>query len=225
MYVVTFIKNIIFIYIIFFSRLIESNKVMSKEEVLKLKNQYDTEYYCKDDICALVENNYNDFFIDIPDINGNSTQYIVYTCDYENIDLNQCFDSHYIDNVQYFLNCTDDSQCISDKCYKNHCAYNDETSTVHCVDIYSYDLHEGGSSYMNCGKPPSYSCKKDDECSSKYCSASHHCVVRNTGPSDSDSTQPLIKYIATIAIVTIIIIIVIILTVCGICCYIRKRKN
>ena len=57
---------------------------------------------------------------------------------------------------------------------------------------------------MNCGKPPDDSCKENDDCSSKYCSEDNYCVNRNNGPSDSDSTQPLIKLIATIAIITLI---------------------
>jgi len=224
MYVITHIKNIIFIYIIFYLKIIKSD-VRSKEEVLKLKNQFNTEYYCKNDICTLVKSFYNRFFIDIPEINGNNTKYIVYTCEYEDIKLNKCFDYKYIDNIKYYLNCNNDSECLSNKCYKSHCVYNNETSIDHCIDIYSYDLFEGGSSYMNCGKPPNDNCKKNDDCSSKYCSKDNYCIKQNSGPSDSDSTQPLIKLIATIAIITLIIVTIIITIICVFCCYIRKHKN
>jgi len=98
MYVITYIKNIIFLYIIFYLRLIKSDKFISKEEVLKLKNQYYSRYYCKDDICSRVDIDINKYFMELPDINGNITNYIVYTCTYDDIEFNECYNDTYIGN-------------------------------------------------------------------------------------------------------------------------------
>jgi len=65
MYVKIYAKNIIFICIIFYLRLI--NSYVLKEEVLKYKNNYYSRYYCKDEFCASVNDEYNKYFIEIPD--------------------------------------------------------------------------------------------------------------------------------------------------------------
>jgi len=73
MYVITYVKIIC---IMFYLRLI--NSYISKEELLKVKNNYYARYYCKDEICAQVEDEYNNYIIEIPDINGNITIYCLY---------------------------------------------------------------------------------------------------------------------------------------------------
>jgi len=222
---VTHIKNIIFIYIIFYLRSIKSYDVKSKEEVLKLKNHYNSEYYCKDDICVLLNDDlYNNFFIEIPDINGNVTNYIVYTCTYDDIEMNKCIDDEYIYGIQYSLNCNNNSECLSNKCDKKHCIFNDENPIVHCDDIYSNDLFADKDSYMHCGKPKRDVCKRDNECSSLHC-INNRCNSRSGGPSDSDSTRFFLEKLIIAGIILLIFIIIIIIITCVICCYLRKHKN
>jgi len=137
MYGITYTKNIIFIflYIIIYLGLINSNEVISKEDVLKIKDEYHIRFYCKDDICVHVEREYDNYFIEFPDINGNVTNYIVYTCTYNDIELNYCNSIKMINGENYSVECNNDSECLSNKCYKNHCMYNNETPIVHCDDI------------------------------------------------------------------------------------------
>ena len=220
MFVITYIKNIIFIYIIFYLRLINSNKIISKEDVLKIKDEYYIRFYCKDEICASVENDHDNYFIEIPDINGNLTNYIVYTCNYNDIELDQCNSIKMINGENYSVECKSDLECLSNKCYKNRCTYNEETPIVHCDDIYSNKLFLGKSSYMYCGKPPGDTCKKDNECSSKNCKK-NECQFLDNGPSDSDGAA---MYTEALIIIGILIVIVIILII--ICfCYFYKTKH
>ena len=169
MYVITYIKNIIFIYIIFYLRLIKSDKFISKEDVLKIKDEYYIRFYCKDDICSRVDRSINKYFMEFPSINNNTTTYIVYTCTYDNIEFNRCYNDTYIGNEKYSLKCNNDLECLSNECYKNHCMFNDKTPIVHCDDIYSNKWYLRPSSYMHCGKPPGDICIENDECSSMSC--------------------------------------------------------
>jgi len=125
MYVITYVKNIIFIYIIFYLRLI--NSYVLKEELLKCKNDYYSRYHCKDEFCASVNDEYDKYFIEIPDKTGNITNYIVYTCNYDDIEINYCDSGTTIYDKNYSLECNNDSECLSNKCYKNHCMFNEET--------------------------------------------------------------------------------------------------
>ena len=58
------------------------NSYIIKEELFKDKNiYYPRYYYCKDEFCVGINNEYNDYFIEIPDKNCNILKnYIVYTC-------------------------------------------------------------------------------------------------------------------------------------------------
>jgi len=207
-------------------RRIKSTDVITKEDVLSLKNQYNTkpEYYCKDDICVLVYKSYNYYFIDIPDRYGNSTSYIVYTCSYDDIELNRCFNEKNIDGINYSLNCNNDSECLSNKCYENHCVYNEETPIVYCSDIYTDKLFVGKSSYMYCGKPERNPCEERDECSSRQC-VKNRCSGPSGGPSDSDSIQTGLEGLIIFGGIFIIIIIILIIVCCCWCIKRRRNKN
>jgi len=95
--------------------------------------------------------------------------------------------------MNYSLKCNNDSECLSNKYYRNHCAYNNETPIVHCDNIYSNKLFLGESSYMYCGKPPNDICIENDECSSKNC-RKNMCQYQDDGPSDSDSVNYMLKH-------------------------------
>jgi len=217
MYVIAYAKNIIFIYIIFYLRLISS--YILKEELLKIKNNYYASYYCKDEFCVRVNDEYNNYFIEIPDKNNNITNYIVHTCTFNDIESNYCDSTRMINGENYSVECNNDSECLSNKCYKNHCMFNEEIPIVHCDNIYSDKLFLGKSSYMYCGKPPNDSCIENDECSSKNCRDNMY-QFQLDGPSDSDSIQTAFEGLI-IGGVSIIIIITAII----ICCYCYKKHT
>ena len=56
---------------------------LSKEIVLKITDEFYNSYYCKNDICVLMDNEYLKPFIEIPDKNGNIKLYISKTYTYE----------------------------------------------------------------------------------------------------------------------------------------------
>jgi len=62
--------------------------------------------------------------------------------------------------------CDNDNQCLSNKCFKSHCCFDNENVIEHCNNIYSNSLFLGESSYMYCGKPYLDTCKSNKECSS-----------------------------------------------------------
>jgi len=213
MYKITYVKIIC---IIFYLRLI--NSYISKEELLEVKNNYYARYYCKDEICTQVVYDYDDYVMEFPDINGNITNYIVYTCTNNDIELDKCKDEYMIDDMIFSLICNNDSECLSNKCYKNHCMYNNETPIVHCDNIYSDKWFLGKSSYMYCGKPPGDSCIENDECSSKNC-RKNECQFQDDGPSDSDGVKTYIE--GLIFFVILIVLVIIAIVIC--CCYFYKR--
>jgi len=161
--------------------------------------------------------------MEFPNINGNTTTYIVYTCTYDNIEFNRCYNDTYIGNKKYSFEYNNDLECLSNKCYKNNCMFNDETPIVHCDDIYSNKWYLQPSSYMYCGKPPGDICIENDECSSMSC-AKNICQYQDDDPSDSDGG---IAYIAGVLIIGGLIIIIIIIIIIEIitCCYCYKTKH
>ncbi|ORX70405.1 hypothetical protein BCR32DRAFT_297369 [Anaeromyces robustus] len=146
-------KSLILIFITFFFTSIYgvySQEIMSKEEVLKLKDKSNS-FYCKDDICSKyhMENT-----IDIPNKEGNMINYIIDICSTIENDLGQCKTEK----------CTAYSQCLSNKCINNHCVFNEVTPVVFCKMINLITSKE-----MRCGKPFGESCKIDNDCTSNKC--------------------------------------------------------
>ena len=207
------INNIILcLYIIFyiqFGNTYEEGRVLSKDEVLKIKNEYFLSFFCKNDTCVSTSYDYGDYIIEIPDGNGNMIKYITETCTYDEL---KTYNSGCINK------CTSDSQCLSNKCSRNCCVFNDETPVVHCDDIYTPPLYfKERSSYMYCGKAYKDTCKTDDECSSKKCYGGN-CYMQDKGPSDSEYIGDAIsRYI-------IVFIIIIIISICW-CCWYCFYKN
>jgi len=200
------IKNIL-IYIIIYLRIINC-KILTKDEVLKMKDKFYVSFYCKDDICVYTDCYYRKPYARIPDKEGNYTKYITYTCNYEEIELNDCVYEFPYNNSLVSVKCTSDSECLSNKCFKNHCVFDEETPLVHCDNIYSAPtLFRKASSYIYCGKAYGDTCKNNDECSSKLCSSKGICTLQTNGPSDSDYIGPgiTLAYISFIFVIAIII--------------------
>jgi len=198
MYINNIILYLCIIIYIQFVNAYETGVVLSKDEVLKITNEYYISFFCKNDTCVSTSYDYNDWFIEIPDENGNLIQYITRTCSYDEIKNR---------DSKCLKNCTIDSQCLSNKCIGSCCVFNDETPMVHCDDIYTYPtLFRDKSSYMHCGKPWKDTCKTDDECSSKIC-VTGTCNKQKHGPKQSDGTGLGIQLVVILFISFIIIII------------------
>jgi len=192
---------------------------LTKKEVLKLKGYGQSQYYCKDDICVPSDNRVELGTIIIPNNEGKNVTYITDTCSMTDIDLDLC-DSK---------DCTADSECLSNKCVKGHCSYNEANPIVHCQyvrtvhnDPYFGDPH---GFKMQCGLPEGDKCESNEDCSS------YNCVKYSNNklcgePDDSGCTslcgnniigQMIIFYgIIPVTIISILICI---------CCYCMKKKK
>jgi len=182
--------------------------IINKNEVLKITNEYFISFYCKDEICILVNVNY-DAFIELPNKNGDIQKYITGTCRIDNINVYDCP-----------INCFKDIECLSNKCYNYNCVFNNETSIDHCDNIYSKSIIFGESSYMYCGKPYNDICKKDNECSSKKC-LNGICTKQVKGPSDESDSDSFINFIKALIFLIIIIFFISLLIAC---CCIKLKK-
>ncbi|KAG4095489.1 hypothetical protein H8356DRAFT_1427093 [Neocallimastix lanati (nom. inval.)] len=169
---------------------IDVPKYLTKDEVLKLKNAVFVAFYCKDNLCAKTKHSYTDFFVEFPDENGRMKKYITETCPRDKIGTKMCNTEIYYDGNLFYTNCTSNSDCLSNKCLKSVCVFNDDNPIVHCDDIYL----GGGRSYMHCGKPYHDTCKTNNECSSRICFEDNTCNLQRKGPSDSEDTPKCIYY-------------------------------
>jgi len=175
---------------------------ISINEVLNITNEYYISYYCKNNICVLTSYNYINSYIEIPDKKDNLIKYITDTCNYDDIIINKC---HYI------TKCNSDNECLSNKCYKNHCMFNNETQIIRCDNIYmGPTLFNERSSYMHCGKPFNEKCNNNNECSSKKC-VNSYCNQQNNGPNESEGMIVMIYLIILIFILIIFFFIYIII--------------
>ncbi|ORX33469.1 hypothetical protein BCR36DRAFT_412123 [Piromyces finnis] len=129
-----------YLYIISIIQFVNSYKegdILTKKEVLNITNEYYISFYCKNDICVLVHNEYFDRVIEIPNENGTMIKYITYTCSYDNIISGKCSDKTCDDYGNYTYNtCKNDSECLSNKCFNNFCMFNEENPIDHCDDVY-----------------------------------------------------------------------------------------
>lgn len=191
---------------------------LTKDEVLKLKNAYFVAFYCKDNLCAKTNYEYTDSFVEFPDENGKMKKYITDTCPRNKFKYGMCNGKN-----QFYTNCTTNSDCLSNKCLKNVCVFNDENPIVHCDDIYL----GGKKSYMHCGKPYYDTCKTDDECSSEICvdvcsskicdDEEKVCNMQYKSPSDSEGAMGIIYSFY-------VMIIALFLLICC-CCYSNCKKK
>ncbi|ORX83876.1 hypothetical protein BCR32DRAFT_277605 [Anaeromyces robustus] len=121
-------------------------------------------YFCKNDNCTSVYNEgYRDHYVMLPDDNGNIKTYIIYNCEQSCISKVDYNETHYIS-----YKCTNNSDCLYDKCVNNFCTFNDKSSIEYCNNIYKYFSYFEYS-YIHCGKAPGDTCNNNNECSSKKC--------------------------------------------------------
>ena len=127
---------------------------------LQIQNEYFISFYCKNDICIAVRNDYSGICLSIPDENGKLINYIVKTCSLEKAIIGKCINStsNALENKCSSI-CKYDSDCLSNKCVNKFCVFNDETPIVHCDDIYTEPgFLRFSSSYMYYGNPAGDSC-------------------------------------------------------------------
>ncbi|KAG4102141.1 hypothetical protein H8356DRAFT_1421318 [Neocallimastix lanati (nom. inval.)] len=80
---------------------------------IELKNVFDTSFYCRDNLCAKIHHSYEVFFVEFPDENEKKKKkYIAKTCPRDE------FES--------------EKYCLSNKCLKSVCVFNDENPIARC---------------------------------------------------------------------------------------------
>ncbi|ORY86438.1 hypothetical protein LY90DRAFT_628908 [Neocallimastix californiae] len=148
------------LFIILYFQFVDAQRTMSKEDVLKIKNEEFVSFYCKNDICVRTDPLYDDKTVEIPDEHGNITTYIVDACNIKAAKENYCSS----------IECNTDSNCLSNKCVNKHCVHNKEEPMIRCDDIRAPGfLFFKGNLYMHCGKSWGDFCSSNDECSSNRC--------------------------------------------------------
>jgi len=181
----------------------DKNQTLKKTEVLEIKNKFNINYFCKNNICVKVDWNILPKSVEIPDKNGNIKRYISESYTYDNLKSGDYGRIIYDDyNIYISYKCTSDSQCLTNKCIDGVCIFNEENPTEFCTDIYINLIFR--FSYMHCGKAIGDICKKDKECGSKNCMTQNVCGNSPDGPSDSDFITGFINLIHLFAIMFII---------------------
>ncbi|KAG4089726.1 hypothetical protein H8356DRAFT_1717012 [Neocallimastix lanati (nom. inval.)] len=222
-------KQIIIIYycIIFYFQIVcayyKKKPILTKDEVLKLTDAKPIKYYCKNNLCTYVED-YELFpFAIFLDENNKETSYIIETCTYDNAILGNCHNiTKKLEGKYYSTICTENSNCLSERCVNGYCVFNDLNPVICCVTVYTPKFLSGEpESHMHCGKALHEPCHSSSECSSELCGTDGFCFFDPFIPSDSDGaiTMPLL----IIAILFIPIAIFIIICCCIIRWYRYKR--
>jgi len=204
-------------YLIYIALLFTTSYGLTKNEVLNGSDH--SPFYCKDDIC--VEDSYENRIdlgtIIIPNSQGKNITYITDTCSMNDIDLNLCFSKE----------CTVDTECLSNKCVKGHCAFNEANPIVHCQ--YVRTVHDDplfGDPHgfkMQCGLPKGDKCNSNDDCSSYNCvKYSKNSLCEE--PDDSGCTSLCGNNImGTFLLFFVVIPVVFIIIFISICCSCMKK--
>ncbi|KAG4087571.1 hypothetical protein H8356DRAFT_1370592 [Neocallimastix lanati (nom. inval.)] len=75
-------------------------------------------------------------YINLPDENGNISTYISYICNQSCISGYNYSETHYIS-----YKCTNNSDCLYNKCVNNFCTFDNESSIEYCNNIYKLFLY------------------------------------------------------------------------------------
>jgi len=196
-----------------------ANRTFKKSEIFKFNKSYYLSYLCKNNICTEVERHALDHFVEIPDEKGNKKIYIGKTCLYDEIKSqryrnkktttipctsnqeNKQYNNNCEKNVVISLDCTSNSQCLSNKCIDNVCVFNEYKPIDFCTTIYKRIIFRIGYTYMHCGKMIGEPCIKNKECGSNNCLLDGICGT-TYGPSDTDGMiEYIILYVIAICVV------------------------
>jgi len=210
----------LFYLVCIFALLFTSIYGLTKNEVSKFKcddiSYGDNGYYCKDDICVSTSGRNDLATIVIPNKGGQNITYITDTCSSNDIDLDLCSSKE----------CTADSQCLSNKCVKGHCSFNEANPIVHCQctrTVHNNPIFGDPKGYkMICGLPKGDKCNSNSDCSSYNC----YEVCGDPDSSGCHSACGIGRAIVLIIAVPVIIgILIIICCVCCICIYKKNKKK
>eukprot|EP00833_Pecoramyces_ruminatium_P007457 jgi/Orpsp1_1/1181489/evm.model.c7180000077361.1 len=179
-------KNYIPILIIFLFSSIIYGKQMSLEEVKNIKlegldknncpdynngdfkrlNRCSFDFYCKDDIC--VSSTVSDHTINFPSNNGTMETFITDIC--RDGDIRKCQIDKNDCPCKDMKQCTNDNECITNRCFNNYCRGNFETLFIKCQDIGKYNSLTFSYSYsMSCGFLDNDKSSDCEMCASKEC--------------------------------------------------------
>lgn len=204
------------------------NNVISKSEVLINNSFKSSQYYCnKDNDFCVFGYKYNmKPYINFRVKNGNYKTYISKTCAYT-YNLTNCYGDEYKifdsdESIYCSFKCTKDSDCLYNKCINNVCVYNEESSIIHCEEIYNIKHKYFEDIHTHCGKPHFENCTTDEECSSETCIS--YCSINNNQPSPpGDNT--IYKILATLIFLIIISIFIISCLIYSCIRYIKNKNN
>ena len=176
--------------------------------------------YCKDDICAPCDNSNDLRTVKIPNKEGVDVTYISDTCSSKDIDLGLCSSK----------NCTSDSECLSNKCIKGHCSFNEANPIVQCLyvrTVHTDPFFGDPKVYKRqCGLPEGDKCKSNKDCSSfnceKYDKSGGIC-----GPPDDSGCHSVCDWKKGMIIMTFVPIYLILSSFlcCCFCHYHSHKKN
>jgi len=174
--------------------------------------------YCKDDICVSCDNRIELGTIIIPNKEGKNVTYITETCSTKSIETDFCSSK----------NCTADTECLSNKCFKGHCAFNEANPIVQCQEvrtIHSSLIFSQSKGYKyQCGLPAGDKCKSNKDCSSHNCEKYNKDKICGE-PDDSGchSTCGWSGMLAFIFLVPLYLVLSLIFC-CYFCCSCRNQK-
>ena len=204
------------------------NNFISKSEILKNNYSFSRQYYCNqnNDICVVTSKFNERPYINFKDENGIFKTYIVNICPYT-YNLTNCYGDEYkLDNndesIYCSFKCTKDSDCLYNKCINNVCVYNEESSIIHCEEIYDIKYKYFDDIHTHCGKPHFENCTTGEECSSEYCEISN-CSLNYREPIHRDYT--IYKILATLIFLIIISIFIISCLIYSCIRYIKNKNN
>ena len=175
--------------------------------------------YCKDDICVPCNNHIDIGTVIIPNKEGVNVTYISDTCSSKDIDLNLCS----------FKNCTSDSECLSNKCLKGHCSFNEANPIVQCFyvrTVHSNPILGDPKGYKtHCGLFVGDKCDSNKDCGSFNCDKYGRRGGICEQPNNDSGCHSFCDFGKSITFYTIIPIYVIILCCCGGCYQYKKFRK
>lgn len=179
---------------------------------------YNNCQYCKDGICVPCDNSSELGTIIIPNKEGKNVTYITETCSPKSIETDFCSSK----------NCTADTECLSNKCFKGHCAFNEANPIVQCQEVRT--IHRGlifsdtkGYKYQ-CGLPQGDKCKSNKDCSSYNCVS--YSKEKICGEPDDSGCHSTCGWTGVFAIMFTVPIYIILSIICCCCfCYLGSNQK
>jgi len=177
--------------------------------------------YCKNDICVPCNNRVYLGTVIIPNNKGLNVTYITETCSPKDIDLNLCSSKE----------CKDDTECLSNKCYKGHCSNenNEDNQAVQCTTvrtIHSNPFFGDGTGYKHhCGLPVGNKCKNNKDCVTYNCEYYPGSGGICEYPRDSGCHSSCAMDKAIIISILIPIYFILSIVFCCVCCCYKNHEN